>query len=302
MDRDIIHEFGSHQEWNESFYFNFYDRSNDVCGFMRIGLKPNKNEKDVFCFFMMPDGAILGFKVARPYDGPGLSVNGLAFNKVEPEKQWKLEFQGMMARMSNPPSPVKAEFSLDFKAKNQMFDYRSCVSGAKEEMSKSVVSEHLEQYGSIKGRLTIGDETYDIDGLGERDHSWGIREWTAPKMWIWLTCQFSDTEALNVTKLAVEQGEVDAGFIHLNGKSMPLDSVKIDTAYAPDGGPKSFKMAMHDMAGGRYEVEAEVIKQAMLPFEGPDNNSLSVMYETLARYRWNGKTGYGIAEYLIKKY
>ncbi len=76
VDSDIVHEFGSHVEWNESFYFNFYDRSSDVCGFMRIGLKPNKNEKSIFCFLLMPDGDIIGFKGESPYTDPGLSVNG----------------------------------------------------------------------------------------------------------------------------------------------------------------------------------------------------------------------------------
>ncbi len=207
----------------------------------------------------------------------------------------------MMARMARPPQPVNAGFSLEFEAMNRMFDYRSCVNAEKEAMSKSVVSEHLEQFGSVKGTLSVGDTSYNINGLGERDHSWGVREWTAPKMWIWLTCQFSEKEALNVTKLAVEQGEVDAGFVHLNGASMPLDAVTIDTTYGPDGGPKSFHMVIKDKDGMSYHVDAEILRQVMMPFESPDKKGSSIMYETLARYHMNGKTGYGIAEYLIKK-
>lgn len=302
MDTDIIHPFGDHAEWSESFYFNFYDRINDVCGFMRIGLKPNKNEKSVFCFFMLPDGSIVGLKGGSPYNGPDLAVNGLTFTKVEPEKHWKMEFAGIMAKMASPPVPLKASFSLDFTALNDVFDYRACVSGHKEEISKSVASEHLEQFGRVTGTLKVGDKKFTIDALGERDHSWGVREWTAPKMWIWLTCQFSESEALNVTKLAVEQGEVDAGFIHLHDKSIPLDAVRIDTTFTPEGGPRSFRMNLTDRDGKIHEVEAEIIKQAMLPFEGPDKKSLAIMYETLARYRMDGKVGYGIAEYLIKKY
>ena len=36
---------GTDKEWNESFYFNLYDKENDICVFMRIGLKPNKDER-----------------------------------------------------------------------------------------------------------------------------------------------------------------------------------------------------------------------------------------------------------------
>jgi hypothetical protein len=38
-----------------------------------------------------------------------------------------------------------------------------------------------------------------------------------------------------------------------------------------------------------------------LPFASPDGSELSVMYETLARYEYEGMTGYGIAEYLVRK-
>ncbi|MFA5313124.1 MAG: hypothetical protein WC375_07415, partial [Methanomassiliicoccales archaeon] len=60
MEYDIIHEAGEQKDWNESFYFNFYDRGNDLTGFMRIGLVPNKKEKTVFCFLMLPDGSVAG--------------------------------------------------------------------------------------------------------------------------------------------------------------------------------------------------------------------------------------------------
>jgi predicted secreted hydrolase len=164
----------------------------------------------------------------------------------------------------------KVSFSLDFKALNDIFDYRECVSGIKEEISKSVASEHLEQFGKATGILKIGDNEYRINGLGERDHSWGIRDWNAPKMWIWLTCQFDEGHALNVTKLIVEQGEVDAGFIHIDGRNIPINKAKIDTAYNNDGSPDSFKMELEDKNGSFHKVSARIIKRSMMLFESPD--------------------------------
>ena len=38
-------------EWNESYYFNLHDHSNGVTVFMRIGNKPNKDEKSIFLHF-----------------------------------------------------------------------------------------------------------------------------------------------------------------------------------------------------------------------------------------------------------
>jgi hypothetical protein len=299
MDTDIIHPFGDHAEWNESFYFNFYDRERDVCAFMRIGLKPNKGEKSMFCFLMLPNNQIVGMRSQAPFADSTLQVGGLTFDRLEPEKRWRLRYAGPVATLQGR-EPAMASFEVEFTALNPVFDYWRCVSGEKEKISQSVASEHLEQFGRARGRISIGGTAYEIDGLGERDHSWGVREWTAPKRWIWLTAQFSEGCALNVTHLVVDQGEVDAGFVHLGGESRPLAAAVIDTTFGPDGSPLTLAMVLKDRQGKEHRVTAEVLRTAMLPFEGGAGLS-AVMYETLARYELEGQTGYGIAEYLIRK-
>jgi hypothetical protein len=302
MDTDVLHSPGSHNEWNESFYFNFYDRAADICGFMRIGLKPNKNEKSMFCFLMMPDGSLVGMKGAQGCESQVLEVKGLSFEKVIPEKKWGLAFNGPAMRMKGErTTPEVLTFGLDFESLNAVFDYRECVDAKKAEISKNVASEHLEQFGRVSGKVALGGESFQIHGLGERDHSWGVREWTAPKMWIWLTCQFSESCAMNVTKLVVDGGEVEAGFFHRDGKNHPLVKADIDTKFNQEGGPSSLRIMLRDKNGCTYDVGAEVLRRAILPFEGSDGKSQSLLHEPLARYTWNGMTGYGIAEYLIRR-
>lgn len=300
-DTDVTHSFNAEQDWNESFYFSFYDRNADINAFMRIGLKPNRSEKSRFCFFMLPDGTLAGIKDAAPYDGPSLEVKGLKFEKLTAEKLWRLSYVGKLIKFAGKSmTPVDISFEAEFESLNPMFDYRECVSGIKEQISQRVASEHLEQFGRAKGTLTVEGKEYAIDGLGERDHSWGVRDWNAPKMWIWLTCQFDEKCALNVTKLTVDEGVVDAGFVHVDSKNRPLMAADIDTVYEPDGSPKSFTMKLTDKDGKVYRVNATIVKKAALPFPSPDGKIMSVMHETLAKYEMDGKEGYGIAEYLIK--
>ena len=99
MDSDVLHPAGKEKEWNESLYFNLYDKSQDLCLFMRIGLKPNANERSVFCFIMMPDGSLVGTKDQDAYSAGPLAVKGLRFEKVEAEKVWQLTFKGHMGRL-----------------------------------------------------------------------------------------------------------------------------------------------------------------------------------------------------------
>jgi hypothetical protein len=221
---------------------------------------------------------------------------------MQAEKLWKLTFNGHLAKLSGEkPQPVPVSFTLEFESLNPMFDYRECVDQEGERISQKVASEHLEQFGKATGSLTVNGESFQISGLGERDHSWGVRDWNAPKLWIWLTAEFSDTLALNVTKLFVEEGEVSAGFVYLNGKNLPVVKADVKTTLDADGTPKSLTIDLLDKHGGKHHATAEVMRDALMPFPSRDGKSVSVMHETLAEYKFRGRKGYGIAEYLVRK-
>jgi len=244
---------------------------------------------------------MVGMKDKDAYDNTDLKVKNLQFERLVPEKHWRLSFSGSMNKYSAEAlTQENVSFSVDFESLNKIFDYRECVSGLRAEISKNVASEHLEQFGRARGRLVVGANEYSIDGLGERDHSWGVRDWNAPKQWTWLTCQFSEKLALNVAKLVVDQGVVDAGYIHINGENIPLIESNIRTNYDKDGNPKSMEVLIRDKMGNAYEVSATMLRLARVPFEG-SGNKLSILYEPMARYSIDGLTGYGIAEQLIRK-
>ncbi len=112
---------------------------------------------------------------------------------------------------------------------NPMFDYRTVSSGDKEAPSQIVSPEHFEQFGKVKGTLKIDDREYTVDALGERDHHWGIRDWSAPGRWVWMSCQFHEGYAFSITKLYTDKGEIDGGWIHQDGVTLPI--VKVDMAH-----------------------------------------------------------------------
>ena len=201
----------------------------------------------------------------------------------------------------NPAEQEKVTFDLTFDALNAMFDYRECVDAESEKLSQKVASEHLEQFGRASGSLKVGEQEFAISGLGERDHSWGVRDWNAPQMWVWLTAQFADGFAFNVTKLFMEEGEVSAGFIYLDGRNLPVVKADIETVLDADGTPRSLTIKLQDKYGGKHHADAEVLREVLMPFPSRDGKSTSIMHETLAEYRFARKKGYGIAEYLVRK-
>lgn len=300
-DSDIVHPFGGHSDWNESFYFNLYDRDKDICAFMRIGLKPNRFEKNMFCYLIMPDNTTVGSKETEPYDSPNLKVTGLRFQKVVPEKEWLLEFSGPLRKTAG--SAVEKQnvaLSLRFEAVNRVYDYGNSKSEDRETFSLIAAAEHIEQFGRLKGELVLDGHRTALAGLGERDHSWGVGDWIAPTIWIWLSCQFSEDFAFNLTKLIVDQRVVDAGFIYNNGENEPIVRAEVVTEYAPGGGPNNLKIWLTNKKGKVYEVQGQVLKTAKLPLTSGLEKNLPIMFETLARYKLGDMVGYGIAEYLIR--
>ncbi len=307
MNTDIIHSPGKHKQWNESFYFNWYDKKQQICSFTRIGLTPNTGQKNMFLFFMLPQREKLGVRKNKSLgelpseENLKLSVDELTFTRMKSEKEWHLSYDGILVdpyQEHNAPVPV--QFDLDFVGLHPLFNYRDCpISSIQEKLSKNVASEHFEQYGKVTGTLTIDDKHYDINALGERDHSWGVRNWTSPKRWVWLTCQFNNDFAFNITKLTVAEGDIDAGFIHVNKRNLPIKQVSIDTAYSKHNEPILFTLSLTTITDENFEVQASVKDKIHVPFQ--NGKTKSMMYENLAKYTYNDRVGYGIAEYLIKQ-
>ena len=300
-DTDIVHPVGGHIDWNESFYFNVYDRDKDICAFMRIGLKPNRWEKNMFCYLMMPDGTTIGVKDTASYDKPTLTAAGLRYQKVVPNKEWLLDYSGTMKRtVGGTVEKTSVALSLKFEGKNDVYDYALSKVADKEIFSLIAAAEHVEQFGVLKGELMLDGQRTAISGLGERDHAWGVGDWIAPTIWIWLSCQFSEEFAFNLTKLIVDQRVVDAGFVYNDGKNEPIVRAEVVTEYAQGGGPNKLKAWLTNGQGKVYEIQGEVLRTAKLPSTSGLERNLPIMFETLAKFTHGDAVGYGVAEYLIR--
>ncbi|MGB8233014.1 MAG: hypothetical protein WCE60_03390, partial [Methanobacterium sp.] len=162
--------------------------------------------------------------------------------------------------------------------------------------SSNVASEHYEQFGKATGKIEIDNEIFEIDALGERDLSLGVREWGSPKMWMWINSEFSSEEAFNITKLSVDEGDIDAGYFYTNSINEPLIKSEIDVEFN-NGIPSKFSMNLFDKKGSKYSVNGEVIRFGMIPVDDG-----MMLIETLSKYKWDDKEGYGVAEFLIKKH
>lgn len=277
-------------EWNESCYFNFYDRANDFAVLTRIGNKPNKDEKSMFIFVISKE-FVGGMKFECPCDAKTWSCANLSFNESE-ENSWKLTYDGPVFSFKDK-TPANMSMSIDWTAVNPVMDYRDCVDAKGTELSSKVASEHYEQFGIAKGKIVFNGKTVSICGNGERDRSSGVREWSSPKMWIWFNSVFDDRIGYNVTKLDAGIGEVDAGYFY-DGTNHPIVKaeikVRLDSGPIPDG----YEAVMKTKDGKEFSVKSKSMSKMISPIaEGV------ALVEAVTETVYDGKTGYGVAEMLI---
>lgn len=293
MDLDL-ETMKKHEEWNESYYFNFHDKNNDLTAFMRIGNKVNKNEKSMF-FFLMNPNLVAGIKLETPCNENPLDIAGLDYQEIKSGK-WRLRYEGsIFDPLSKVPKEFKVKMDVTWEALNPVMDYVNCVDEKQTEMSSNVASEHYEQFGKALGKIEIDDEVFKINAFGERDLSRGVREWGSPKMWMWINSEFSRDEAFNITKLSVDEGDIDAGYFYTGSVNEPLIKSDIHVEFN-NGIPSTFSMTLFDKKGSKYTVKGEVIRFGMIPVDGG-----MILIETLSKYDWEGKEGYGVAEFLVPK-
>ena len=279
-------------DYNESYYFNFHDQENGLTAFMRIGNKPNKDEKSVFLFMIEKD-RVCGIRNAVPCDDEKTFCSGLRFTKDG--DVWHIAYQGPLFDVAKEPAPIMSSIEVCWKPINPEMDYHDCVDAKGAALSSQTASEHFEQFGLAKGKVVIGDRTYDVKATGERDMSEGVRDWGAAKMWMWLNSVYGDDLGFNATKLCTPLGDVDAGFVGTKDSNDPVVKIKVDVQY--DGSiPKSYSMVMTGKSGKEYPVEAKIIRHATLPMQGSKE---MLLVETISETVMDGRTGYGIAEFLV---
>ena len=54
----------------------------------------------------------------------------------------------------------------------------------------------------MHGEILVGDETIAFDGIGQRDHSWGVRDWWSLG-WVWTAGGLEDGTRFHTTRIRV---------------------------------------------------------------------------------------------------
>src|SRR5271156_3135585 len=92
---DYTHPLGPEENFNESVYFNFFDRERNRGGFVRIGNRANEGYAEMTVIVYNPDGSAL-FNYARPKiaSNDGWNAGGLRIDVLAPGERLRTTYDG----------------------------------------------------------------------------------------------------------------------------------------------------------------------------------------------------------------
>ena len=313
-------------EWNESYYLAFFNKEHNIGGVSRIGFKPNKKEGMTFFFLFLPDGtAAIYHQEEQIDDYLKLPPVGGMVHDCQPDGNWKYEFQGKMVFLNNPEDLPKiseqsklsllfkvirkklykkqVKMSLSFTPINDVYEYSEFMTPESLELGKKAGDKHWEQIAIVSGEIQVGNKNYIIKNtIGQRDHTYGIRDWTGVGNWLYYVIWFNENLAINPAAIIADDGRLSTGgFLFKDGKNIPLKTVRIvDQRFREDGLPISSELEIVDYSGEKHILKARVGPIIPVPFEDKDG-SKAILVQSFGSFELDGISGgYGTFETLSK--
>jgi len=230
--------------WNESHYLDFVAQDGSVAGYARIGLYPNLGVTWWTTTVVGP-GRPLVASVAYdlPVPGPtGLSVDGSGYS-----------FDGIVQR---PLDSLRVAGSVPAAVMDDPADVYRDVEGTPTSLDLDLtwttdgipyhydLTTRYEIPCLVAGSITIGGDKIAIDGSGQRDHSWGVRDWWAFS-WCWFAGRLDDGTRIHGADIRIPGQRIPFGYVqHLSGEVVPVTALDVTEELGTEGMPSSARIVM----------------------------------------------------------
>lgn len=170
--------------WRESYFFDLHHPTGegDVV-FFTMALFPARQHMDSIQMGRIDGEAVLGVLSRPTGDDPHTTDVGGA--RIEIVRAWD------EVRLYADPEQAAIGLDLTFRARTQPYGLRRGTMRTADEIVWD--QRHILQSGTYHGTYTHGGVVREVDGwVGQRDHSWGIRDHGRCPLWIWFQLQFDD--------------------------------------------------------------------------------------------------------------
>jgi len=289
------HEPASDERWwGESWYFDFADRSGRLGGYVRIGLYPNQGVAWYWACLAGVDRplvAVIDHTVSVPAATTSLEVRGSGLwadhHCEEPLDRWSLALEAFGLAVDDPRELYAEEprgermpfgFELEWETVARPFRY--------------TVTDRYEVPCRVHGEILVGDERIELDAVGQRDHSWGVRDWWIFS-WVWSAFHAPDGTEIFGNSVAIDPDfTFRTGFVQQGRSSaVALEDFTPRFVSRPDG-------LVDDIRWSTADIGADVEMVAWAPVLLVDGDRRSRFARGLARARLDdGRAAVGWMEF-----
>lgn len=303
--------------YNESMYFNGFDAENPVGLWVRLGNRPNEGHAEMTVCVYLPDGSV-GFMFRRVpiTNNDRMNAGGLSFEVVEPFKHLTIAYEGEVLWLKDPAAmmdPARAfkenpkracRIRLDVHGVSPMHGGEIVeADGSRWDLDpdKEVFRGHTEQHTAVSGELTVGDESWRIDGTGYRDKSWGPRHWQSFYHYKWAPITFGKDFGLLLSLMGNPAGApIVVGHAFRDGRLIPITDAAVSVDYDARYFQKAIRLRL-TTDEEVYDVTAETF--SLIPLRHrrtlrDGSTSTARITEGMVRYTCNGRAVWGMSEFL----
>ena len=319
---EYMHELGPEPNFNESMYINCFDPATRMGGWFRMGNRANEGHAEMTICIYLPDGRV-GFIFKRPEidSNDRLDAGGLTWTMVTPFEELRVDYSGKVCVLDNPHDMAdprtafknnpfaECEVHITFTGKGRASMFGGEPDEPKEAPGEEFAKGHYEQLVQAEGSIRVGDQEWEMNGFGLRDHSWGPRYWQAPWYYRWLTANFGADLGFMASRVAKKEGPGSrGGFVWDNGEIHLCDDVQVSTVTTGDEAYHQKVTGVIRSTRSNREWNFEGNVSSLIPLrnrrQDPDGNWLMTRISegmtewTITSGEHAGKKGFGMSEYL----
>jgi hypothetical protein len=236
--------------WNESYYCDFVHGDGSLGGWLRLGLYPNRAVAWWTAWVVRPGQAgVSSVDYHAPVPpGDGLITTTSATDddnaRIEIELRRPLEEFRLAADTAacsvapgSPPydetsgTPTRLGVDLTWITDGSPYHY--------------VATTRYEIPCLVTGTVTIDGATHTIDGQGQRDHSWGVRDWWAFG-WCWCSLRLDDGTRIHLSDIRIPNLPVFFGYVQTpsTGEVHPITALSVKEELGEYGLPTRVRIEL----------------------------------------------------------
>ncbi len=218
--------------FNESVYLDVVDASGNVGGYVRLGLYPNLGVIWwTAAVTIVGRGPIVAarYDLAAPKNGFDIDDQGVTVTYCVDE-----ELQSVTVTATSPAKSFATPEAAYDETQGEEVDFAMELTWSTAGVPYHyAITTRYEIPCTVVGTITVDGEVFTLAGPGQRDHSWGVRDWWSFG-WCWSAIHFDDGRKLHLADIRID-GVPPLGYLQRDGDVQSLEVANTSEVKDTDG-------------------------------------------------------------------